>query len=85
MVYEVNEEDAGAIDVEWRKAMEQLMQEEQQQMQEGSYGKDLHTSYCLDCLYLRIRLSSLCILCLSFSVSDYGFQPIQGESNPNVV
>lgn len=37
MVYEVNEDDAGAIDLEWRKAMEQLMQEEQQQMKEGSY------------------------------------------------
>jgi MFS transporter, SP family, solute carrier family 2 (facilitated glucose transporter), member 3 len=37
MVYEVNEEDAGAIDLEWRKAMEQLMQEEQSQMKEGTY------------------------------------------------
>jgi len=37
MVYEVNEEDAGAIDLEWRKAMEQLMQEEQNQMQQGTY------------------------------------------------
>ena len=39
MVYEVNEDDAGAIDLEWRKAMEQLMKEEQSQMQEGTYGK----------------------------------------------
>ncbi len=39
MVYEVNEEDAGAIDMEWRKAMEQLMHEEQNQMQTGTYGK----------------------------------------------
>lgn len=39
MVYEVNEEDAGAIDLEWRKAMEQLMQEEQSQMKKGTYGK----------------------------------------------
>jgi SP family facilitated glucose transporter-like MFS transporter 3 len=39
MVYEVNEEEAGAIDLEWRKAMEQLMQEEQKQMKEGKYGK----------------------------------------------
>jgi hypothetical protein len=38
MVYEVNEEDVGAIDLEWRKAMEQLMQEEQSQMQQGTYG-----------------------------------------------
>jgi hypothetical protein len=38
MVYEVNEEEAGAIDLEWRKAMEQLMNEEQKQMKEGSYG-----------------------------------------------
>ena len=38
MVYEVNEEDAGAIDMEWRKAMEQLMEEEQAQMQQGTYG-----------------------------------------------
>jgi len=38
MVYEVNEEDAGAIDLEWRKAMEQLMQEEKTQMKKGTYG-----------------------------------------------
>jgi SP family facilitated glucose transporter-like MFS transporter 3 len=37
MVYEVNEEEAGAIDMEWRKAMEQLMQEEQAQMKEGKF------------------------------------------------
>jgi SP family facilitated glucose transporter-like MFS transporter 3 len=37
MVYEVNEEDAGAIDMEWRKAMEQLMHEEQVQMKDGTY------------------------------------------------
>jgi MFS transporter, SP family, solute carrier family 2 (facilitated glucose transporter), member 3 len=37
MVYEVNEEDVGAIDLEWRKAMEQLMQEEQAQMKKGTY------------------------------------------------
>jgi len=37
MVYEVNEEDAGAIDLEWRKAMDQLMQEEETQMQAGTY------------------------------------------------
>eukprot|EP00980_Cylindrotheca_fusiformis_P003320 scaffold746_cov123-Cylindrotheca_fusiformis.AAC.8 len=37
MVYEVNEEDAGAIDMEWRKAMEQLMEEEQSQMQQGNF------------------------------------------------
>jgi len=37
MVYEVNEEEAGAIDLEWRKAMEQLMQEEQTQMKQGTY------------------------------------------------
>lgn len=37
MVYEVNEEEAGAIDLEWRKAMEQLMQEEEAQRQQGSY------------------------------------------------
>jgi SP family facilitated glucose transporter-like MFS transporter 3 len=39
MVYEVNEEDAGAIDMEWRKAMEQLMEEEQAQMKQGTFGK----------------------------------------------
>lgn len=39
MIYEVNEEDAGAIDLEWRKAMEQLMEEEQNKMQSGTYGK----------------------------------------------
>jgi len=37
MVYEINEEDAGAINQEWKKAMEQLMEEEQNQMKDGSY------------------------------------------------
>jgi len=37
MVYEVNEEDAGAIDLEWRKAMEQLMKEEEGEMEKGEY------------------------------------------------
>ncbi|KAG7360637.1 sugar transporter [Nitzschia inconspicua] len=37
MVYEVNEDEAGAIDLEWRKAMEQLMKEEQAQMNKGTY------------------------------------------------
>ena len=37
MVYEVNEEDAGAIDLEWRKAMEQLMEEEREEMQAGTF------------------------------------------------
>mmetsp|Transcript_21556 Transcript_21556/g.53291 ORF Transcript_21556/g.53291 Transcript_21556/m.53291 type:complete len:645 (+) Transcript_21556:83-2017(+) len=53
MVYEVNEEDAGAIDLEWRKAMEQLMEEEQTQMQTGTY--------------------------------DYGFKPIDGNSENNFI
>lgn len=39
MIYEVNEEDAGAIDLEWRKAMEQLMIEEQSQMNQGTFGR----------------------------------------------
>lgn len=39
MVYEINEEDAGAINQEWRKAMEQLMEEEQNQMNEGNFGE----------------------------------------------
>lgn len=37
MVYEINEEDAGAINQEWKKAMEQLMEEEQNQMNEGKF------------------------------------------------
>jgi SP family facilitated glucose transporter-like MFS transporter 3 len=39
MVYEVNEDDAGAIDLEWRKAMEQLMAEESGQMKDGTFGE----------------------------------------------
>lgn len=39
MVYEINEEDAGAINQEWKKAMEQLMEEEQKQMKDGTYGE----------------------------------------------
>lgn len=38
VVYQVNTEDAGAIDLEWRKAMEQLIQEEQKSMKAGTYG-----------------------------------------------
>jgi MFS transporter, SP family, solute carrier family 2 (facilitated glucose transporter), member 3 len=39
VVYQVNpDDDAGAIDAEWRKAMEQLMQEEESDMQAGTYG-----------------------------------------------
>jgi len=37
MVYEINEEDAGAINQEWKKAMEQLMEEEQNSMKEGNF------------------------------------------------
>lgn len=39
MVYEINEEDAGAINQEWKKAMEQLMEEEQNQMKDGKFGE----------------------------------------------
>ena len=39
VVYEVNTDSAGAIDLEWRKAMEQLRQEEEAQMQAGTYGE----------------------------------------------
>jgi MFS transporter, SP family, solute carrier family 2 (facilitated glucose transporter), member 3 len=42
IVYEANTANAGAIDMEWRKAMEQLRQEEESQMQAGTYGKS-HT------------------------------------------
>lgn len=37
VVYEANTDTAGAIDLEWRKAMEQLRQEEEAQMQAGTY------------------------------------------------
>lgn len=39
VMYEANTEQAGAIDMEWRKAMEQLMQEEENEMQQGTFGK----------------------------------------------
>jgi SP family facilitated glucose transporter-like MFS transporter 3 len=39
VVYEANTDNAGAIDLEWRKAMEQLRQEEEAQMKDGTYGK----------------------------------------------
>ena len=39
MVYEVNEEEAGAINEEWKKAMEQLMEEEKSQMKDGTFGE----------------------------------------------
>ena len=38
VVYEANTDTAGAIDAEWRKAMEQLRQEEETQMKDGTYG-----------------------------------------------
>lgn len=37
MVYEINEEDAGAINLEWKKAMEQLIKEEEAEMKDGTY------------------------------------------------
>jgi SP family facilitated glucose transporter-like MFS transporter 3 len=37
MVYEINTEEAGAINDEWKKAMEQLMEEEQHEMDTGNY------------------------------------------------
>ena len=40
VVYQVNDDDAGAIDDEWRKAMEQLMAEEENAMKAGTYGKN---------------------------------------------
>jgi len=39
VAYEPNTDTAGAIDLEWRKAMEQLRQEEEAQMNNGTYGK----------------------------------------------
>jgi len=39
VAYEANTDTAGAIDLEWRKAMEQLRQEEEAQMQDGTCGK----------------------------------------------
>lgn len=41
MIYQPNADSAGAIDQEWRKAMEQLMQEEQAEMQNGTFGKKM--------------------------------------------
>ena len=38
VVYQINDDDAGAIDDEWRKAMEQLMSEEEEAMKAGTYG-----------------------------------------------
>ena len=37
VIYQSNEGGAGAIDLEWQKAMEQLMQEEQAQANDGKY------------------------------------------------
>ena len=38
-VYEINEDDTSdAINLEWKKAMDELMKEEQQKMNDGSYG-----------------------------------------------
>lgn len=37
VVYKPNEESSAQIDVEWRKAMEQLQQEEEQERKQGTY------------------------------------------------
>jgi len=37
MVYEINEEEAGAINLEWKKAMDQLKEEEQTEMKDGTF------------------------------------------------
>jgi len=39
VIYQTNTESVRAIDEEWRKAMEQLMNEEETEMQQGTYGK----------------------------------------------
>lgn len=59
VVYEANTDTAGAIDLEWRKAMEQLRQEEEAQMQAGTYGKHFrgaHVWLPLLCFFSRLSL-----------------------------
>jgi SP family facilitated glucose transporter-like MFS transporter 3 len=46
MIYQPNTDAAGAIDQEWRKAMEQLMQEEQAEMHNGTFGKKAAQNSC---------------------------------------
>lgn len=41
--YQPNEENAGGLDDEWRVAMEQLMREEEQEMNTGTYSKSIDT------------------------------------------
>jgi len=37
MVYEINEKEAGAINLEWKKAMDELKEEEQTEMKDGTF------------------------------------------------
>ena len=59
-VYEINEDDTSdAINLEWKKAMDELMKEEQQKMNDGSYG-----TFLLLCSILFLSLWIFCIVCL---------------------
>lgn len=77
VVYEANTDNAGAIDLEWRKAMEQLRQEEEMQMQQGTYGTLLIVRGVFgDCLFVLLLSHNI----LFTSLLDYGFKPIDPNS-----
>lgn len=78
MVYEVNEDDAGAIDLEWRKAMEQLMSEEEANMQQGTYGTLLLGEPSSGCIYKCSTNHNLCVL-----FSRLWLQACRGRGQPS--
>lgn len=56
VIYQTNTDSVRAIDEEWKKAMEQLMEEEEAEMDKGTYGKWKRGSRCrvVDLIYLRV-------------------------------
>lgn len=68
------------IDVEWRRAMDDLRRQEEEDMKRGTYSALLLSStyhYCVQCPLM---------LLLCFSVlKDYGFQPIEPHAVENRV
>jgi len=77
VVYQHNEETADQIDIEWRKAMEQLQQEEEAERQAGVSLRLLRQQ-------LITRVEFLNLFFLNQQSYDYGFQPIQKDESLNV-
>jgi hypothetical protein len=77
MIYQTKADSWGGMDEEWRKAMEQLLQEELAEKQGGAFiGKNCYNGK-LDPLSVRWALTIDCFL-----LKDYGFRPSHDDEEP---